>query len=314
MVKPTSSNPFEQTNESGGPSTSPTQSLESMLAPNTNLQVKHAATTPGDPGKPNFDAVCQQNERAVAGALEQNLRTAASFAKEMQQRAGEALAAEKVCGGVAFEAKMETPQTGIELVASAKTGLFTGMGSMTTGGKGFQAAASSTAEAMNVMADKTISTDDARAEVSRILAASSSPAEESLGPLVQADAPGRVDVGIDWQPVIDTYGVEAIVAAVEFDINNPSDMFPEVQGLVAAIGEQRTELEQLQQQNSDNSYSAAGVEVAGELPNGFPLAVGPMDVAALDSVERDAILAGTKNDPVYGNEPSLEFKQEGMMS
>ena len=232
-------------NQSNDGASASGQTLLSMLAPNVNMNTVQVNVPDPDPGKPNYEAVVQDNARVVAGALDQNLRTAAAIQEAMRERAGEALAAEKLSGGTAFAAQMESPDSVGELalagLAAFKTGGFMGGGSLATGAKSFQVAGHG-ADALNVLNDRNLTEDEAQEEVARILASSSGPEQDSFGTLVSADATDRVPVGIDWAPAIEAYGARAAVVAVEFDLANPPPEMPEVADLMQAIHQQASML------------------------------------------------------------------------
>ena len=226
------------------------QSLEAMVAPKTKLQVTEANTPAVDPNKPNAEALSQQNAQKTAGAMQENLRTEASFEREVSQRAGEALDAEKQVDGTAFTPRMETP-TGVEMVIAGKTGAASavtqGLGSLITGGAskaGFQAAGKG-AQVLDVLNDRKLSSEQARNEVGSILADSSGPAQEetNIGMISQANATDRVTVGADWQGIIAHHGDEAISEIVHYNPNDPSSAFSGMRKLKDAINQQEDELD-----------------------------------------------------------------------
>lgn len=228
------------------------QSLLSMLAPNVNTNTVHAGSPPKTPdpgdvqGQARYGAAVQEHSGKVMGALEQNLRTAAAIEGAMRERAGEALAAEKLSGGSAFAASMDNPtgtelaMTAISISAGGKGALFQGAGSLVTSG------AQGLGEVLNVMNDRNLTSEDAREMVASILVTSSEPQPETFGTIMDANAAESVPVGIDWAPAIAAYGTRAAVVAVEFDLSNPPPEMPEVSELMSAIGQQYAQLQEYQ--------------------------------------------------------------------
>lgn len=271
------------------------QTLLSMLAPNVNTNTVQVNVPDPDPGKPNYEAVVQENARVVAGALDINLRTAAAIEESMRERAGEALAAEKLSGGTAFAAQMESPDSVGELalagVAAFKTGGFMGGGSLATGAKSFQVAGHG-ADALNVLNDRNLTEEEAQAEVARILASSSGPEQDSFGTIMDADATDRVPVGIDWAPAIEAYGARAAVVAVEFDLANPPSEMPEVAELMEAIHQQATQLAEYEATGllDDDPELQARMELVREFLGDDAFA-GLQSAAALDTDDVASLLA-----------------------
>lgn len=224
------------------------KSLESMVAPNTKLQTVEVNAPAVDTSKPGAVALNAQNAQKVAGAQQENLRTVASFEKEVKVRASEALDAEKSVDGTAFSPRMDTP-TGVELVAGGVVGAkgvaLQGLGTLATGGLKAAGAGGKTEQVLNVLNDRKLSSDEARSEVGSILADSSGPdtGQENFGMITQANATDRVAVGANWEGIIKQHGDEAISEVVHYNPNDPSSAFPGVRALKDAISRQDEELD-----------------------------------------------------------------------
>lgn len=296
--------------------TAPSQSLLSHI---TKVNTTPATAAHGLDATKQLDrGQITDARKAMTSAIQANKNTLAAVERDVDVAKREIDQASVASGhGVgALERTTIAPDTGVELVAAALTGApLAGKGSLTTAVKKGMDAMDTAGQVNTVIEDRKVSSDEIRAEIADILTRSSTPAPEEgqFGLIVQANTGPRVDVTNDWKALVDDHGEDAVADIYNLDPDNPTSAFPELQALHAANTEMENGLAELNAYDEGldtGLYTAAGVEVAGELPgaqvDADDTVNGTVPLASLDSAQRDAIIASGVKRSVTSADQDLE--------
>ncbi|MEM7650918.1 MAG: hypothetical protein AAF204_02405 [Pseudomonadota bacterium] len=300
----------------------PTQPAQSLLAclSNTKLDTKPVVCkqVPVDPNKPNAKAAAAEQKDNAHAANKENHGKIAAAEKVIKEASGEIIQAAKSAGVDNQLPQRQGEMTGVELVGAAVAGPAASAASMAFAGKGSLAtkgaSALDTAATFKEMSAGGSTPEEAMSAIQDVLVQSSLSSDgDNFGMLQQANSVEGFQVNRDWGAVFDQHDLTCIADIVAYDPNNPSDAFPEMQELKAAVDTNDAYINEMEDVTVKADQKLAGLDDLAERVGITSMALSDQGFSGLrtSALDTDAAIARLldRASPALASEPTPAFTQ-----
>ncbi len=290
--------------------------LLSMIAPNLKMHVAVDTSSKVNVNQAGANAQIQPVRAGLSSVAQEISRTKATAVEAIKTAQAEIRVAAKATGVQPEEVFPDTsmaPDSAAELAL----GMASGKGSIVTAGL---KASNNTSLAGDVAAGmREKPAEEVMQAVKDTLIANSSPDQnESFGGIIvdANEAPNTDQFSINWASVLEQ-DPEALEKIMYFDESNLA-AWPELDELNASEKQVGTALGELDAAETKVTYTAAGVDAAGELPPAQIVGAdetvsGGVAIASLDAAKRDALTGLDKNSATATQDLENELQRVAQM-